>query len=151
MTAEAFRGLRVLVTGGGNLFNISGIEKDVTVNIADVRDEHSMRQLVRGKDVLFNLGGQTSHVDSMTDPDTDLEINCRAQLFILGVETMIHYPVPVHCQEGYARLVRVEPGGLELTERLAGEVLSLPLYPELIDREVDQVIDAVTGSATPVR
>ncbi len=68
---------------GGNLFNISGIEKDVTVNIADVRDEHSMRQLVRGKDLLFNLAGQTSHVDSMTDPYTDLEINCRAQLFIL--------------------------------------------------------------------
>jgi UDP-glucose 4-epimerase len=42
-----------------------------------------MRQLVRGKDVLFNLAGQTSHVDSMTDPYTDLEINCRAQLSIL--------------------------------------------------------------------
>src|SRR5713101_4194403 len=68
---------------GGNRFNISGVEKDVTVNIADVRDEHSMPQLVRGKDVLFNLAGQTSHVDSMTDPYTDLEINCRAQLFIL--------------------------------------------------------------------
>ena len=40
---------------GGNLFNIHGIEKHVTVNISDVRDEHSMRQLVRGRDVLFNL------------------------------------------------------------------------------------------------
>ena len=68
---------------GGNLFNIKGIEKDVTVNVADVRDEYSMRQLVRDKDVLFNLAGQTSHVDSMTDPYTDLEINCRAQLSIL--------------------------------------------------------------------
>jgi UDP-glucose 4-epimerase len=68
---------------GGNLFNIQGIEKDVVVNVADVRDEHSMRQLVRHKDVLFNLAGQTSHVDSMTDPYTDLEINCRAQLSIL--------------------------------------------------------------------
>jgi UDP-glucose 4-epimerase len=68
---------------GGNLFNIKGIEKDVSVNIADVRDEYSMRQLVRDKDVLFNLAGQTSHVDSMTDPYTDLEINCRAQLSIL--------------------------------------------------------------------
>jgi UDP-glucose 4-epimerase len=68
---------------GGNLFNIQGIEKDVTVNIADVRDEHSMRQLVRGRDVLFNLAGQTSHLDSMRDPYTDLEINCRAQLSIL--------------------------------------------------------------------
>jgi UDP-glucose 4-epimerase len=68
---------------GGNLFNIQGIEKRVTVNVADVRDEHSMRQLVRGRDVLFNLAGQTSHLDSMADPYTDLEINCRAQLSIL--------------------------------------------------------------------
>ena len=68
---------------GGNFFNIKGIEKDVTVNIADVRDEHSMLHLVRGKDVLFNLAGQTSHLDSMSDPYTDLEINCRAQLSIL--------------------------------------------------------------------
>lgn len=68
---------------GGNLFNIHGIEQDVTVNIADVRDEHSMRQLVRGHDVLFNLAGQTSHLDSMQDPYTDLDINCRAQLSIL--------------------------------------------------------------------
>src|SRR5215813_8134869 len=68
---------------GGNLFNIDGIEKDVTVNIADVRDEHSMRQLVRGSGILFNLAGQTSHLDSMADPYTDLEINCRAQLSIL--------------------------------------------------------------------
>jgi UDP-glucose 4-epimerase len=51
--------------------------------VADVRDEYSMRQLVRDKDVLFNLAGQTSHLDSMTDPYTDLEINCRAQLSIL--------------------------------------------------------------------
>lgn len=68
---------------GGTLFNINGIEKDVTVNVADVRDEYSMRQLVRDKDVLFNLAGQTSHLDSMSDPYTDLEINCRAQLSIL--------------------------------------------------------------------
>jgi UDP-glucose 4-epimerase len=68
---------------GGNLFNIQGIEKRVTVNVADVRDEHSMRQLVRGRDILFNLAGQTSHLDSMADPYTDLEINCRAQLSIL--------------------------------------------------------------------
>jgi UDP-glucose 4-epimerase len=68
---------------GGNPFNIHGIEKEVTVNIADVRDEHSMLQLVKNRDVLFNLAGQTSHVDSMTDPYTDLDINCRAQLSIL--------------------------------------------------------------------
>jgi UDP-glucose 4-epimerase len=70
-------------TYGGNLRNLAGIEERVRVNIADVRDEHSMNFLVQGQDVLFNLAGQTAHLDSMTDPYTDLEINCRAQLSIL--------------------------------------------------------------------
>jgi UDP-glucose 4-epimerase len=68
---------------GGNLFNIDGIESRVRVNISDVRDEYSMRTLIQGQDLLFNLAGQTSHIDSMQDPDTDLEINARAQLSIL--------------------------------------------------------------------
>ena len=68
---------------GGNTFNIEPIKNRVTVNIADVRDEFSMDYLVRGRDYLFNLAGQTSHLDSMRDPYNDLEINCRAQLSIL--------------------------------------------------------------------
>ena len=68
---------------GGNLFNIAGIKNRVRVNISDVRDEHSMKYLVQGQDYLFNLAGQTSHMDSMRDPHTDLEINAKAQLFIL--------------------------------------------------------------------
>jgi UDP-glucose 4-epimerase len=68
---------------GGNLRNIAGIEDRVKVNIADVRDEYSMDYLVQGQDYLFNLAGQSSHLDSMRDPYTDLEINCRAQLSIL--------------------------------------------------------------------
>jgi len=68
---------------GGNLHNIDGIADRVTVNIADVRDVHSLRYLVRGRDVIFNLAGQTSHLDSMVDPYTDLEINVRSQLSIL--------------------------------------------------------------------
>ncbi len=110
---EAFTGARVLITGGlgfigsnlahhlvnlgahvmlvdslipaygGNLRNIYGIEDQVCVNIADVRDEYSMNYLVQGQDYLFNLAGQTSHLDSMRDPYTDLEINCRSQLSIL--------------------------------------------------------------------
>ncbi|GAB4163203.1 MAG: NAD-dependent epimerase/dehydratase family protein [Roseiflexaceae bacterium] len=68
---------------GGNLRNIAEIAERVTINIADVRDEHSMEYLVQGKDYLFNLAGQTAHLDSMRDPFTDLEINCRAQLAIL--------------------------------------------------------------------
>lgn len=68
---------------GGNLFNVTGLEEQVRINISDVRDEHSMRALVQGQDYLFNLAGQTSHMDSMQDPYTDLEINTRAQLSIL--------------------------------------------------------------------
>ena len=68
---------------GGNLFNIAGYEDRLRVNIADVRDEFSMNYLVRGQDLLFNLAGQTSHLDSMTDPYTDLDINVRSQLSIL--------------------------------------------------------------------
>lgn len=68
---------------GGNLFNVADLEGRARVNISDVRDEHSMRYLVQRQDYLFNLAGQTSHLDSMQDPYTDLGINCRAQLSIL--------------------------------------------------------------------
>jgi len=68
---------------GGNLFNIDGIEDRVRVNVADVRQSTTMNYLVRGRDVIFNLAGQVSHIDSMRDPSTDLEINCRSQLTLL--------------------------------------------------------------------
>jgi UDP-glucose 4-epimerase len=68
---------------GGNDRNIAPIMGRVRVNIADVRDEYSMNHLVQGIDYLFNLAGQTSHIDSMTDPYSDLDINCKAQLSIL--------------------------------------------------------------------
>jgi UDP-glucose 4-epimerase len=55
----------------------------VRVNVSDVRDQYSFQYLVRGQDYLFNLAGQTSHLDSMLDPFTDLDINCRSQLSIL--------------------------------------------------------------------
>jgi UDP-glucose 4-epimerase len=68
---------------GGNLFNLKGYEGRVRINIADIRDEFSMAYLVQGQDYLFNLAGQTSHLDSMKNPFVDLDINCRSQLFIL--------------------------------------------------------------------
>ncbi len=68
---------------GGNVYNVHGLEDKLRVNIADMRDEHGLRYLVQGQDVIFNLAGQVSHTDSMTDPYTDLEINARSQLSLL--------------------------------------------------------------------
>jgi UDP-glucose 4-epimerase len=68
---------------GGNVFNVSDIEDQVRINIADVRDEHGLRYLVQSQDLIFNLAGQVSHTDSMVDPYTDLEINARSQLSLL--------------------------------------------------------------------
>jgi len=110
---EFYRGRRVLITGGlgfigsnlarhlvalgadvllvdsliddygGSLFNVHGIEDRLHINIADVRQASTMNYLVRNRDVIFNLAGQVSHIDSMRDPHTDLDINCRSQLTIL--------------------------------------------------------------------
>jgi UDP-glucose 4-epimerase len=68
---------------GGNTFNLGGLEGRIRINISDVRDPYSIAYLVQGQEYLFNLAGQTSHLDSMSDPFTDLAINCTAQLSIL--------------------------------------------------------------------
>ncbi len=68
---------------GGNRRNIAGVEEQLRVNIADIRTQPTMNALVQEQDYIFNLAGQVSHLDSMIDPFTDLEINCRSQLAIL--------------------------------------------------------------------
>ncbi len=68
---------------GGNLFNIHDIRDRVNVDLTDVRDAAAMSNLIKNRQFLFNLAGQTSHLDSMTDPLTDLNINAAAQLQIL--------------------------------------------------------------------
>ena len=70
---------------GGSFRNIYGIERKLSVNISDIRDRHSLPIFLRNQDYLFNLAGQTSHMDSMADPETDLEINARSQLSLLEV------------------------------------------------------------------
>jgi UDP-glucose 4-epimerase len=68
---------------GGNLYNVREIEDRVHINFSDIRDPWSIRYLLRDQDFIFNLAGQVSHVDSMEDPQTDLDINCRSQLSLL--------------------------------------------------------------------
>ena len=68
---------------GGNLRNIHDIQDQITVSLTDVRDVAAINNLIKGHDYLFNLAGQTSHLDSMHDPITDLDINAKSQLSIL--------------------------------------------------------------------
>ena len=62
-----------------------------------------------------------------------------------GVGTLIHYPIPLHLQPAFAGLGRA--GALPVAERAAGEILSLPLYPEMSDAQADAVIEAVRSVA----
>lgn len=99
---------------GGNLFNIDGIRERVSVNISDVRDPYAMRHLVEGQDFLFNLAGQTSHLDSMKAPEVDLEINCKAQLSIL--ETCRHINPSIRVVFAGTRQVYGKPRYLPVDE-----------------------------------
>jgi UDP-glucose 4-epimerase len=113
-------GARVLIVDsliseyGGNLFNISGIEDRVHVNIADIRQQSTMNYLVRDQEVIFNLAGQVSHIDSMQDPYTDLEINCRSQLTLL--EACRHHNRRVKVVFAGTRQVYGRPDSLPTTE-----------------------------------
>jgi nucleoside-diphosphate-sugar epimerase len=68
---------------GGNMYNLKDIQDNLEISFQDVRDVAGMNELIKNKDYLFNLAGTSSHIDSMSDPYTDLDINCRAQLTIL--------------------------------------------------------------------
>jgi UDP-glucose 4-epimerase len=100
---------------GANFFNINGITDKVRVNIADVRQESTMNHLVRDREVIFNLAGQVSHIDSMKDPYTDLEINCRSQLSIL--EACRKFNPAVKVVFAGTRQVYGKPDSLPVTEK----------------------------------
>jgi UDP-glucose 4-epimerase len=107
---------------GANFFNIDGIADKVRVNIADVRQESTMNHLVRDREVIFNLAGQVSHIDSMKDPYTDLEINCRSQLSILEA-----------CRKNNPAVKVVFAG----TRQVYGKPDSLPVTESHLVRPVD--------------
>jgi UDP-glucose 4-epimerase len=100
---------------GGNLFNVEDIKDRVRINIADVRQQSTMNYLVRHVDVIFNLAGQVSHIDSMRDPYTDLEINCRSQLSLL--EACRRYNPKAKVVYAGTRQVYGKPDSLPVTEQ----------------------------------
>jgi dTDP-4-amino-4,6-dideoxygalactose transaminase len=73
-------------------------------------------------------------------PERDL---LRAKLKDKGIGTNIHYPMPVHRQPAYAGRCELGPGGLDNTDKIASQILSLPMYPELSDATVARIVDTV--------
>jgi UDP-glucose 4-epimerase len=100
---------------GGNFFNIEPIKDRLRVNVADIRQPSTMNYLVRGQEVIFNLAGQVSHIDSMRDPHTDLEVNCRAQLTLL--EACRHHNPGTKVVFAGTRQVYGRPDALPVTEQ----------------------------------
>ena len=99
---------------GGNLHNIEKIKDHIKFDIADVREKDVIENLVKDMDYIFNMAGQTSHMDSMTDPHTDLEINARAQLSIL--EAIRQYNPKVKIIFASTRQIYGRPDNLPVDE-----------------------------------
>jgi UDP-glucose 4-epimerase len=122
--------------GGGNFANIADISGRGRVNIADIRDMAALRHLLPGQDFLFNLAGQTSHLDSMTAPEHDLAVNCTAQLQLLELcralvpdVTIVHagtrqiYGRPDYLPVDEAH--RLRPADVNGVNKMAGEAYHL--------------------------
>ncbi|MBI3875314.1 MAG: DegT/DnrJ/EryC1/StrS family aminotransferase [Verrucomicrobia bacterium] len=69
----------------------------------------------------------------------------RQKLADAGIDTAVHYPVPVHLQKAYESLDHT-PGDFPVSEALAGRCLSLPIYPEMTDAQQDAVVAALKAA-----
>jgi dTDP-3-amino-3,4,6-trideoxy-alpha-D-glucose transaminase len=87
-------------------------------------------------------GAETEHVFHLYVLRTPERDELRAALTTAGVETGIHYPIPCHRQGAFADTA-IAAASLPVSDRLADEVLSLPMGPHLLNQDVDRVIAAV--------
>jgi dTDP-4-amino-4,6-dideoxygalactose transaminase len=84
------------------------------------------------------------HVFHLYVARSDSRDELRAHLEAEGVASAIHYPTPIHLQPAYADLGQ-GPGSLPVAERLAGEIVSLPIFPTISSAEIDRVAAAVAA------
>lgn len=104
------------------------------------------RQLLSGSELILPAEmpyGQ--HVYHLYVVQADAREILRKELSAAGIETGLHYPLPLHLQEAYAAL-GYEKGSFPVTERLAGRILSLPMHPGLTDEQVEEVASVLLES-----
>ena len=147
-------GARVLVIDalipqcGGNMFNMAGIDDRVRLNIADVREQNAINCLVQNQEVIFNLAGQVSHVDSLSDPETDMDINCRGQLALLEA-CRWHNPT-ARVVYASTRQVYGRPDSLPVTERHPVRPTDVNGINKLAGEQYHLVYHSVFGIPTSV-
>jgi dTDP-4-amino-4,6-dideoxygalactose transaminase len=88
--------------------------------------------------------GYSRHVYHLFVIRADRRDALQEHLTRQGIGTGLHYPLPLHLQKAYAHL-GVGPGSLPVTERVAQRILSLPMFPELTDGQVERVAQAIRG------
>lgn len=133
---------------GGNLYNVRDIPRNVSINLSDIRDQYSIRAILDGADVVFNLAGQTSHADSMKDPYTDLDINARSQLSLL--EAVRDVCPAAHVIYASTRQVYGRPQGLPVSEDHPAKPVDINGINKLAGEQYHMLYHTVYGIKTTV-
>jgi UDP-glucose 4-epimerase len=119
---------------GGNFENLREVRADVEIHVADVRDESTMAGLVEGREVVFHLAAQVSHVMSLSNPYPDIDINIKGTAALLEA-CRKHNPEAVVVRSGtrgqYGPAVRLpvseeapsDPRGLYEISQLSAEMI----------------------------
>jgi dTDP-4-amino-4,6-dideoxygalactose transaminase len=104
----------------------------------------SYRQRLQGVgDLVFQReSAHSSHIYHLFILQTERRDALQKHLQAAEVDTIIHYPIPVHLQKAYVQLGH-RPGDFPVAERLAQRILSLPMYPELSPAAIERVVAAV--------
>jgi dTDP-4-amino-4,6-dideoxygalactose transaminase len=103
--------------------------------------------LLKGSDVIPpKAASYSNHIYHLYVIRTKKRDELQEHLKKNGINTIIHYPIPIHLQEAYADL-GIKKGSLEISEKAAGEILSLPIFPELTDEEIETVAAKVKSFA----
>ena len=100
---------------GGNLKNIASIKDKLTINFSDINEIDTLKTLIKNKDYVFSLAGQSSHIDSMTDPFSDLNINVSAKLSLLEICRKINPKIKIFFAS--TRQIYGKPNYLPVDER----------------------------------